>query len=93
MIAVERHSELIGQVVRFGLTGVLMTLLVAGGYWIVADVVGVLRHRRLRRQGSAPEEAVVVVDQQPVLAKADHAVQPGRAPERRAEHVADLEVN
>lgn len=33
-----RHSALIGQVLRFGLTGGLMTLLVAGAYWIVATV-------------------------------------------------------
>lgn len=33
-----RHSALFGQVVRFGLTGGLMTLLVAGAYWIVATV-------------------------------------------------------
>ena len=32
---------LLGQLVRFGLTGVLLTLLVAGGYWILADVFGV----------------------------------------------------
>ena len=41
MIAVERHSRLIGQMVRFGLTGVLLTLLVAAGYWFAADVLGV----------------------------------------------------
>ena len=38
---IERHSALIGQIVRFGLTGGLLTVLVAGGYWIVADVFGV----------------------------------------------------
>jgi putative flippase GtrA len=36
-----QHAPLIGQMIRFGLTGVLMTLLVAGAYWIVADVFGV----------------------------------------------------
>ncbi|HEX8214823.1 MAG TPA: GtrA family protein [Allosphingosinicella sp.] len=41
MIAAQRHSDLIGQLVRFGLTGVLLTLLVAGGYWIAADLFGV----------------------------------------------------
>ncbi|MBA3676052.1 MAG: GtrA family protein [Sphingosinicella sp.] len=41
MIAVERHSELFGQLVRFALTGGLLTLLVAGGYWFVADIFGV----------------------------------------------------
>jgi putative flippase GtrA len=37
----ERHSVLIAQMVRFGLTGGLLTLLVAGGYWIVAELLGV----------------------------------------------------
>ena len=32
---------LLAQMIRFGLTGGLLTLLVAGGYWIVADVLGV----------------------------------------------------
>jgi putative flippase GtrA len=36
-----RRSQILGQMLRFGLTGVLLTLLVAGGYWIVADVFGV----------------------------------------------------
>ena len=27
--------------IRFGLTGILLTLLVAGGYWIAADLLGV----------------------------------------------------
>ena len=36
-----RHAPLIGQMVRFGLTGGLLTLLVAGGYWIAADLFGV----------------------------------------------------
>ena len=35
------HKDLLAQMVRFGLTGVLLTLLVAGGYWIAADVFGV----------------------------------------------------
>ena len=35
---IEKHSEIAGQVVRFGLTGGLLTVLVAGGYWLVADV-------------------------------------------------------
>jgi putative flippase GtrA len=37
----DRHGALLGQMVRFGLTGVLLTLLVAGGYWILADGFGV----------------------------------------------------
>ncbi|HEV7661462.1 MAG TPA: GtrA family protein [Allosphingosinicella sp.] len=37
----ERHREFVGQVVRFGLTGVLLTLLVAGGYWICATALRV----------------------------------------------------
>lgn len=35
---IEKHGVILGQVVRFGLTGGLLTVLVAGGYWIVADV-------------------------------------------------------
>jgi putative flippase GtrA len=38
---IERHSALIGQIVRFGLTGGLLTVLVAGGYWVVAELFGV----------------------------------------------------
>lgn len=41
MIAAERHSDLIGQIVRFGLTGGLLTVLVAAGYWVVAELFGV----------------------------------------------------
>lgn len=33
--------DLVVQMARFGLTGMLLTLLVAGGYWIAADVFGV----------------------------------------------------
>ncbi|HZG09778.1 MAG TPA: GtrA family protein [Allosphingosinicella sp.] len=36
-----QHAELLGQMIRFGLTGVLLTVLVAGGYWIGADVFGI----------------------------------------------------
>ena len=32
------NKEIAGQLVRFGLTGGLLTVLVAGGYWLVADV-------------------------------------------------------
>ena len=38
---IHRNPALLGQLIRFGLTGVLLTLLVAGGYWIVADIFGV----------------------------------------------------
>jgi putative flippase GtrA len=31
------HAPLIAQMIRFGLTGGLLTLLVAGGYWLLAD--------------------------------------------------------
>lgn len=41
MKIIARHSELLGQVIRFGLTGVLLTLLVAGGYWLLAEYGGV----------------------------------------------------
>ena len=37
----QRHSVLLGQLTRFALTGGLLTLLVAGGYWIGADVFGI----------------------------------------------------
>ncbi len=37
----QQHGALVGQMIRFGLTGVLLTLLVAGGYWILADGFGV----------------------------------------------------
>lgn len=35
------RSDLFGQLVRFALTGGLLTLLVAGGYWVVAELFGV----------------------------------------------------
>ena len=41
MIAAQRHSEVIGQLVRFALTGGLLTVLVAAGYWVVAELLGV----------------------------------------------------
>ena len=37
----QRHSDILGQLIRFALTGGLLTLLVAGGYWIGADVFGI----------------------------------------------------
>ena len=41
MNIVAKHGEFVGQLVRFGLTGGLLTLLVAGGYWLVATFLGV----------------------------------------------------
>ncbi|HEX8192798.1 MAG TPA: GtrA family protein [Allosphingosinicella sp.] len=41
MKLLRENKELVGQVIRFGMTGVLLTLLVAGGYWIAADVFGI----------------------------------------------------
>lgn len=37
----EKHKEILGQLVRFGLTGGLLTVLVAAGYWIAATFLGV----------------------------------------------------
>ncbi len=36
-----RNSELFGQLVRFALTGGLLTVFVAGGYWLLATFAGV----------------------------------------------------
>jgi len=41
MKIVEKHGEIFGQLVRFGLTGGLLTVLVAGGYWLVATLLHV----------------------------------------------------
>jgi putative flippase GtrA len=41
MKLLRENRDLVAQVIRFGMTGVLLTLLVAGGYWIAADVFGV----------------------------------------------------
>lgn len=35
------NSALLGQLIRFALTGGLLTALVAGGYWVVAELFGV----------------------------------------------------
>ena len=35
------HGEILGQLARFGLAGVLLTLLVAAGYWVLATFFGV----------------------------------------------------
>ena len=37
----ERHRALLAQMIRFGLTGGLLTVLVAGGYWVAATFLGV----------------------------------------------------
>ena len=36
-----RSSPLFGQLVRFGISGVFLTLLVAGAYWVLATPVGI----------------------------------------------------
>jgi len=36
-----RNSELIGQLFRFAITGGVLTVLVAGGYWVLATFFGV----------------------------------------------------
>ena len=41
MKLIRDHEELVGQIVRFGLTGGLLTVLVAAGYWAVATFLGV----------------------------------------------------
>lgn len=41
MNIIEKHGEILGQLVRFGLTGGLLTVLVAGGYWLVAELLHV----------------------------------------------------
>jgi putative flippase GtrA len=38
---VERHGVILGQLIRFGLTGGLLTVLVAGGYWVGATWLGI----------------------------------------------------
>jgi putative flippase GtrA len=37
----EEHRVLLAQMIRFGLTGGLLTVLVAGGYWLVATLLHV----------------------------------------------------
>ncbi len=41
MKSIAQHQDIFGQLVRFGLTGMLLTLLVAGGYWVLATFFGV----------------------------------------------------
>jgi putative flippase GtrA len=40
-MSIERHKALVGQLIRFGVTGVLLTLLVAGGYWLIAGLTDI----------------------------------------------------
>lgn len=37
----ETRLALIGQVARFGVTGLFLTVLVAGGYWLVERIFGI----------------------------------------------------
>lgn len=41
MKIIGQNRAVLAQMIRFGLTGGLLTLLVAGGYWIAADLFGV----------------------------------------------------
>ena len=41
MKLIDKHGEIAGQLIRFGLTGGLLTVLVAGGYWLVATFLHV----------------------------------------------------
>ncbi|HEX2762899.1 MAG TPA: GtrA family protein [Allosphingosinicella sp.] len=41
MNLIDRHGALVAQMVRFGLTGGFLTILVASGYWVVATFLGV----------------------------------------------------
>ena len=41
MKLITNNGEMLGQLIRFGLTGVLLTVLVAAGYWVVATFLGV----------------------------------------------------
>jgi len=41
MKLIRNNGEILGQLVRFGVTGVLLTLLVAAGYWVLATFFGV----------------------------------------------------
>lgn len=37
----EEKQALLGQIIRFGLTGGLLTVIVAGGYWVIAEFGGI----------------------------------------------------
>ena len=36
-----RRSPVLGQIIRFGISGLILTLLVAGAYWVLATPVGI----------------------------------------------------
>ncbi|HEX9964261.1 MAG TPA: GtrA family protein [Allosphingosinicella sp.] len=40
-LLVERYGALLGQIIRFGLTGGFMSVLVAAGYWAGATLLGI----------------------------------------------------
>ena len=37
----ENHRSLIGQIARFGITGGFLTIVTAGGYWVIATFGGI----------------------------------------------------
>jgi putative flippase GtrA len=41
MKLIGNHGEILGQLVRFGLAGIALTILVAAGYWLLATFFGV----------------------------------------------------
>lgn len=41
MQRVGSHREVLSQLIRFGFAGVALTVLVAGGYWVLATFLGV----------------------------------------------------
>jgi putative flippase GtrA len=41
MKLVRDHHEILGQLIRFGVTGIALTVLVAAGYWMLATWFGV----------------------------------------------------
>ena len=41
MKLIRNHGELLGQLVRFGLAGIALTIGVAAGYWLLATFAGV----------------------------------------------------
>jgi putative flippase GtrA len=41
MRLIREHRETVAQIVRFGITGVLLTLLVGAAYWLLAELAGI----------------------------------------------------